>query len=288
MQRSLTEERRDAREQDANLLDQTLPFIVEFKPELVMVENVVSMLKGESNSIWSAFFDRLQTLGYDTDYAKVCASDFGVPQRRKRLIGITVRRSFTRSGKQLQEPESVPSSDPNALVRTVRDAIGSLPPLGPGESHETIPNHRCRDLSALNRRRLAFLGPGESNRKFTEADDDELMLTCHRRLAAKGTPGFADVYTRMHPDKPAPTITTRFHSVSNGRYGHYDQEQVRAISLREGAALQTFPASYQFHSPSMDGAARMIGNAVPPTLAAFMARHLMRVWEWSQVQEAES
>lgn len=283
VQRSLTNERRDARKQDANLLDQTLPFITEFKPELVMIENVVSMLKAESHSIWNAFFDRLRILGYDTDYAKVCASNFGVPQRRRRLIGIAIRRSSTEAGKQLEEPDSIPTSDPNAPLRTVRDAIGSLPPLGPGETHDSIPNHRCRNLSALNRRRLAFLDPGESNHKFAEADDDELMLPCHRRLTANGTPGFADVYTRMDPDRPAPTITTRFHSASNGRYGHYDQEQVRAISLREGATLQSFPASYRFHSPSMDGIARMIGNAVPPTLAAFMARHLAQVWESSQV-----
>ena len=82
----------------------------------------------------------------------------------------------------------------------------------------------------------------------------------------------------MRPDRPAPTITTRFHSVSNGRFGHYDPDQVRAISLREGAALQSFPNDYEFHASGMDVAARMIGNAVPPKLAAFMAGHLADVW----------
>ena len=108
----------------------------------------------------------------------------------------------------------------------------------------------------LNRRRLSYLKPGESNHKFADADDDELMLPCHRRLSANGTPGFGDVYTWMRPDRPSPTITTRFHSVSNGRFGHYDPDPVRAISLREGAALQSFPDDYEFHASGMDGAAQ--------------------------------
>ena len=82
----------------------------------------------------------------------------------------------------------------------------------------------------------------------------------------------------MHPDRAAPTLTTRFHSISNGRFGHYDEEQVRGLSLREGAALQSFNDKYKFHGESMDTIARMIGNAVPPKLSAYMAKWLMGQW----------
>src|SRR6202035_3497376 len=62
---------------------------------------------------------------------------------------------------------------------------------------------------------------------------------------------FADVYTRMRADRPSPTITTKCHSISNGRFGHYDMNQVRAISLREAAILQSFPGDYVFYPTDM-------------------------------------
>ena len=274
VQRRLTDAREQSRIRDKSLLAQTLPFIEEFEPELVMIENVVTMRRGASRGIWVEFLAQLRDLGYQAHDGDVCASRFGVPQHRKRSIGLAILRGEDVAVNLLR----VPVSDPEALKRTVRDAISSFPSLGAGDADSATPNHRCRNLSPLNRRRLSYLKPGESNHKFADADDDELMLPCHRRLSANGTPGFGDVYTRMHPDRPSPTITTRFHSVSNGRFGHYDPAQVRAISLREGAALQSFPDDYEFYASGMDGAARMIGNAVPPKLASYMASYLVSAW----------
>jgi DNA (cytosine-5)-methyltransferase 1 len=75
----------------------------------------------------------------------------------------------------------------------------------------------------------------------------------------------------MSPDRPSPTITTKCYSVSNGRYGHWDERQTRAITPREAAALQTFPADYRFPD-RVRTASRMIGNAVPPRLACFFSK----------------
>ncbi|MCE4545021.1 DNA cytosine methyltransferase [Caballeronia sp. PC1] len=86
---------------------------------------------------------------------------------------------------------------------------------------------------------------------------------------------FTDVYTRMDPDRPSPTITTKCHSISNGRFGHFDTSQVRGISLREAAILQSFPQDYVFYPTDMiEPVARMIGNAVPPRLAEYFSRYL--------------
>lgn len=64
--------------------------------------------------------------------------------------------------------------------------------------------------------------------------------------------------------------------MSNGRFGHYDTEQVRALSLREAAILQSFPDDYVFYPlDESDPVARMIGNAVPPKLARFFASYLV-------------
>jgi DNA (cytosine-5)-methyltransferase 1 len=79
----------------------------------------------------------------------------------------------------------------------------------------------------------------------------------------------------MHPDRPSPTITTKCHSISNGRFGHYDMNQVRGLSLREAAILQSFPDDYVFYpDDQVEPVARMIGNAVPPKLARFFAGYL--------------
>ena len=86
----------------------------------------------------------------------------------------------------------------------------------------------------------------------------------------------SEEYTRMHPDRPSPTITTKCHSISNGRFGHYDTKQQRGISLREAAVLQSFPENYVFFpTEQIEPIARMIGNAVPPKLARYFARYLI-------------
>jgi DNA (cytosine-5)-methyltransferase 1 len=79
----------------------------------------------------------------------------------------------------------------------------------------------------------------------------------------------------MKGDDVAPTITTRCVSISNGRFGHYDTDQNRAITPREAALLQTFPEDYVFYpEDSMEFAAVLIGNAVPPKLARFFGEYL--------------
>jgi DNA (cytosine-5)-methyltransferase 1 len=105
----------------------------------------------------------------------------------------------------------------------------------------------------------------------------DLSLKCHRDVNNKlRVRCFTDVYTRMHPGRPSPTITTKCHSISNGRYGHYDTTQNRGISLREAAALQSFPDNYVFYpTDQIDPVARMIGNAVPPKLAQYFASYLV-------------
>ena len=271
VQRSLTDERADGRERDTNLLAQATAFIEEFEPEMVMSENVANITSSKYGYVWEEFQEWLRGKGYRVGSRKVDASDFGIAQRRKRSIIIALKaRTPSRAVLDLV----LPIRDENAEEKTVRAVIKDLPRISAGEKSETPPNHQCRNLTELNRQRLVAVGPGEPNFGFP----DELTLACHRRLENNGTRGFGDTYTRIHPDRPGPTITTRFHSVSNGRFGHYDEEQARGLSLREGAMLQSFPEEYKFHGDSMDAIARMIGNAVPPKLAEYMATALYGLW----------
>ena len=282
VQRRMTSHRSRSRRRDLSLLAQTIGFIAEFKPEMIISENVASIKTGAYQHIWSDFEDRLRRLGYSVSEDRVCASRFGVPQYRRRsvLLGLLTDKS-----RQTDYDPTVPSFAPHAEELSAIDAIGHFPVLNAGESSEEFSNHDCRNLTEVNRQRLMSVKPGEPNAVLCETPYGDLSLPCHQRLIAKGKRGFGDVYTRMHPDRPAPTLTTRFLSVSNGRFGHYDETQVRGLSLREGAALQSFHDDYEFYGENMDIVARMIGNAVPPKLSAFMADWLVDLWRESSWTE---
>ena len=267
------------RKRDRNLLSEASRFVAKYQPELVLSENVAGIHDPKFGGVWDNFRRRLERLGYVTGSKVVCTSHFGVPQFRKRSILIAVRRELIRPerladllGKELLVPER----DPDAIMVSVAQAIGHLPPIRAGEAHPKIPNHRTRNLAEINYKRLAVAKPGENNAYMKTTKYGDLTLMCHRRVNRKfQTRCFSDVYTRMSPDRPSPTITTKCHSVTNGRFGHFDVRQVRGISLREAAILQSFPDDYVFYpSDEVEPVARMIGNAVPPKLAGFFSGYL--------------
>lgn len=278
--KELSAARKAGREKDSNLLAEATKFVEHFEPEMVLSENVQGIKDPKYGGVWQEFRDSLEEIGYVTGTKVVCTSDFGVPQYRKRSILIAVREGLVRpeflSCKDGRKELSVPDADPDNIVKSVRSAIGHLPPIGAGMVHSTIPNHKTRTLSELNLKRLAAARPGVSNIYLEDTPHGDLSLPCHRKVNAKlQTRCFTDVYTRMDPDRPSPTITTKCHSISNGRFGHFDVDQLRGISLREAAMLQSFPPDYIFYpTDKIEPIARMIGNAVPPRLAEYFSRYL--------------
>jgi DNA (cytosine-5)-methyltransferase 1 len=279
--KEMSDERTAGRRRDKNLLREAAKFVEHFKPEIVLSENVQGIGDQRYGGVWDAFRKGLEKLGYATGTKVVCTSKFGIPQFRKRSILLAVRKDVVlpeRYADLLHESLVVPENDPDSVMVSVEQAIGHLPPLRAGEEHARIPNHRARHLQEINYKRLSGAQPGESNAYMKNLPDGDLTLDCHRKVNAKlKDQCFGDVYTRMHPDRPAPTITTKCHSVSNGRFGHYDTKQVRAITPREAAILQSFPENYIFYPTNqLEPVARMIGNAVPPKLASFYAAYLSR------------
>ncbi len=277
--KNLTEERKEGRKRDRNLLLEAAKFVRHFQPELVLSENVAGIKEPRFGSVWDDFRQKLEELGYVTGCKVVCTSKFGIPQYRKRSILMAVRKDLVRDERLTGMAGSdllVPDADPNTLTVSVCEAINHLPPIEAGETHEEVPNHRARNLSDLNLKRLSCAKPGESNAYMEKTRFGDLSLDCHRNVNKRlNTRCFSDVYTRMHPDRPSPMITTKCHSISNGRYGHFDEEQIRGISLREAAILQSFPDDYVFYpTEQIEPIARMIGNAVPPKLASFFAEYL--------------
>lgn len=275
----LTEERAEGRQRDRDLLTQTMDFVDRFRPDLILSENVQGIQNPKYGGQWAKFESGLEERDYIVGSIIADTSKYGVPQMRKRSIMLAVHKSVYNEQHTVELAGkirlAVPTSDGTGTVKTAWDAIKHFPPLAAGESHGSIPNHNCSNLSAENKRRLEMLEPGQSNLAFMGTD---LELACHARLrngSKSNRTGFSDSYTRMFKDKPAPTITTKCFSFTNGRYGH--PEQLRAISVREAAAIQTFPDNYEFHANSIQKTAKMVGNAVPPLLSTFFGKVLVEM-----------
>lgn len=230
--------------------------ICDVKPHVVSMENVPRLLKFRDGSVFDEFVERLREHGYYVVWDVLYGPDFGLAQTRSRLVLLASRLGEIK----------LPVPTHSEVRRTVRDEIGALPKLNAGEADENDPLHRSSRLSSVNYRRIAAAKPGGTWREWPE----ELVTTCHREETGRG---YSSVYGRMSWDKPSPTITTQFYGFGNGRFGHPEQD--RALSLREGAMLQGFPADYRFVPPGeaiqFKKVGRMIGNAVPVHLAAAIA-----------------
>ena len=232
--------------------------VSETRPHVVSMENVPRLTKFRGGQVFHAFLHTLRRDGYRIHWQIAFAPDYGVPQRRSRLVLLASRLGQI----ELEPPTYPPESYP-----TVRDAISQLPALAAGEIHADDPLHRCSRLSSLNLARIRAAKAGGSWRDW----DDSLIADCHK--AATGRT-YGSVYGRMEWESPAPTITTQFYGFGNGRFGHPEQD--RALSLREGSILQSFPPQYRFTAPGerirFKTLGRMIGNAVPVRLATAIAR----------------
>ena len=206
-------------------------------PETLMLENVPQL---NGTAAFYRFKKDIRALGYTDKTDVLNVADYGVPQRRKRLIYMASRIG------------SVMLAVPLQGKVTVRDCIGSLMPAGlSGDPIHDLPECRSDKVKAI----ISALPKNGGSRS---ALPPELRLECHKK-----TSGFRDVYGRMSWDSVAPTITSGCINPSKGRFVHPNEN--RAITLREAAMLQGFPKNYKFIvSHGKSSIALMIGNALPP------------------------
>lgn len=243
----------------ANLIESTLP-------EIVSMENVPQLRNFNNGAVFNDFVNCLERNGYFVSYGIYNAQDYGVPQRRKRLI-LLASRHF--------EINLIPPTHGNNYT-TVRDAIGHLPMINDGEHCDTDYLHYSRRLSTLNKRRIQATPEGGGWQNW----DEDLMLECHKKEGGKM---YTSVYGRMKWEDVSPTMTTYCIGLNNGRFGHPEQD--RAISLREAAILQSFPENYDLIDPRVtfkpQVLSRQIGNAVPVGLGEAIAisirNHIERI-----------
>jgi len=245
-----------------NLLSDFQRYVFYFRPGYIVVENVPGIIKRHSKSGLKKFVKEIQKLRYVVKYDILNANHYGVPQRRRRFTLIA-----SRVNKEIELPKANKKDLP-----TVKQFIGiknGFKKITAGHNDTTNFLHTTAKLSEKNLKRIKKISHDGGSRLEWE-NSSRLQLDCYKKLEK----GFSDIYGRMSWDKPAPTITTKFHSLSNGRFGHPTED--RAISLREGATLQTFPKDYVFKEKSIGKVAKHIGNAVPPELAKLIAASLLQ------------
>ncbi len=225
-------------------------FVEALNPRAIMLENVPGLLK---DFRFTAFQNRLRELGYVGEARVLDAADYGVPQRRRRLI------YMAGLGKAIDFAEAVKHKI------TVREALKGLPDAGEsGDPIHDLPEKHSDHVQAL----IENIPKDGGSRKDLPS---EYQLKCHQR-----SDGFKDVYGRMAWDKVAPTITSGCFNPSKGRFLH--PEKNRAITMREAALLQGFPLHYKFLSNrGKISIAQLIGNALPPH---FISSHAQKVIQY--------
>ncbi len=239
-------------EKSKNLLIEFQRFVKYFNPGYVVVENVPGVLKKKNESGLTSFIKHLNECGYKVHFKVHNVKDYYVPQSRKRFTLIANRVS----GIELEPKQA-------RKKRVVKNVIGvenGFPKIQAGTKDNTDFKHTAAGLSQTNLTRISLVEKDGGNR-MGFANIPELQLKCF----VDKDDSFLDTFGRLWWEKPAPTITTKFFSVSNGRFVH--PEENRALSLREGAVLQSFPINYKFHTETISDTARIIGNAVPPEYA---------------------
>ncbi len=249
----------------SNLLQEFGRFIEYFKPDYILVENVpgIQEIRPGTPGPLNEFLELLHCNGYKYQVDVLKSQDYGVPQRRARLIVLATRHGNIR----LPKPTHGPGRKPYV---TAWEVIKDLPKVAAGEKHPSVANHQTQSLTPLNLKRIKATPSGGDRRDWP----DDLWLDCHKGRNNEGKfDGHMDVYGRIRKDQPMGALTTRFISISNGRFGHPEQD--RALTVREAAYLQTFPKDFEFCGP-LGSTAVQVGNAVPVLLAQRLGEVILR------------
>ncbi len=253
------------------------------RPRVFLMENVKGMMTMQGGRIFEEILgtfsdpELLEGAPYHLTHRVLRATDFGVPQKRERLVILGTLEPMPELDPLWEETaEEIRAECPAFFdAVTVRDAIGNMPPTTPGgeignptpetayqrylaSPGETIMNHTSTHHSALAVDRMRRVAAGEN---FTVLE--ERINSVH-----------SGAYGRLIWDAPAPTVTTRFDTPAGGRFIHPEED--RTISPREAARLQSFPDGFTFYGPRTT-ICREIGNAVPPKMAYFLARLIKKL-----------
>jgi DNA (cytosine-5)-methyltransferase 1 len=259
------------------LIKSFIEYCKKLQPKMVLIENVAEMKNGFEEVYSQEIVKRLQEAGYTVTTAVLNSADYGVPQRRRRAFFMANRYDIkflppmpTHTPIEKSGGKTIDLFSQPAHI-SVWDAIGDLPNVEHGSGLELTPyltqpqteyqklmrgrkqkvrNHVARKLAVKQYERLASIDPGQGHKDLPE------------HLKTKG--GYSGAYGRLTKDMVAPTITRWVFHPGSGRWGH--PEDIRTLTIREVARIQSFPDDFEFVGSYNDQAGQL-GNAVPPLLA---------------------
>lgn len=258
----------------ANLFMQYKRILSILQPRAFVFENVVGILSMDKGKLFRQVQSEFSELGYELKYRVLDAVNYGVPQHRERVILVGIK------DENLFEYPAPTHGDGLLPLVTLRDAIGDLPVLASGESADYYLRSADNDFLRFVRQN----GVNTVTEHMSPRNGDHLIRIMHA-LADGQTKddlpddirpksGYGNTYAKLWWDRPSTTITRNFACPSSSRCIH--PRDSRAMSIREGARLQSFPDDYQFYGA--DGMKRLeIGNAVPPLLSIAIARQMLIV-----------
>ena len=262
---------RDPNDHRSKLWMAFVDIVERIHPQAILMENVPAIGEAIVNSI----VDRLDRCGYNAEAKILDSSDYGVPQRRKRLFVVGVR-----NGGKFVWP------DPAERVN-LRDAISDLPVLDPMLKEvgaRVLPydgpisnfQRQARMCCAEEERNLVF----DHVTRSVRADDLEIFKLMKPGMLYSELPKhlqryrsdiFRDKYHRLSWNKPSRTITA--HIAKDG-YSFIHPEQHRTLTVREAARIQTFPDHFRF-AGYRSNQFTQIGNAVPPLVGESVGRAIL-------------
>ncbi|WP_018447849.1 DNA cytosine methyltransferase [Rhizobium gallicum] len=242
------------------LLLRYFAFVRAIRPKVFLLENVPGMLQTKHADYLEAFLRTAREQGYHVlDPVVVNAQNYGVPQNRKRVFILGYDHERMSFGLQWPpqpshaDPAKIGESDLLLPWRTAAEAFGNVPVGDPNNVHMT---HKPELIETFRSTPVNGGSRHQSNR----------ILACHTEHD-----GHRDVYGRIDPSKPSPTMTTACINPSKGRFVHPTENH--GITARQAARLQTFPDDFVFEGGLM-AAGMQIGNAVPVELARSLCAHL--------------
>jgi DNA (cytosine-5)-methyltransferase 1 len=230
------------------------------KPKMFLLENVrgmASMETAKHQKVVDVIIKEFKKIGYETKFKVLNVANYGIPQFRHRIIFIGVKGNI--NDFEFPKITHTEQGDNGTLkYNTVRSAIGDLESLKSGQKSKTDLMH-----FALNhaKRHIQWLSATPEGKSAHENKDPKL----------RPPSGYPTTYKRFWWDKPAPTVTTCFSSISSQNNVH--PSDTRAITIREAARLQTFPDNFIFKN-SISSIRRQIGNAVPPEFSRILAEKI--------------
>ncbi len=256
----------------ANLFMQYKRALKILQPKALVFENVVGILSMDKGNLFKQVQAEFEDLGYNLQYRVLDAVNFGVPQHRERviLVGFKGDNNFV-------YPEPTHGEGLKPYV-TLKDAIGDLPILKGGEKKTNYASEATNEFLEFVRNNTSDVVEEHSAPK-NGAHLVRIMETLKDGQSKDALPedirpksGYGNTYAKLWWEKPSTTITRNFACPSSSRCIH--PRDSRAMSIREGARLQSFPDDYKFYGA--DGMKRLeIGNAVPPLLSMAIAKQML-------------